>query len=603
MGNFSIKAKILRCETCFMLKKLLIEPSCPDSTIVSECSCGFTRTTIKSFVDEIKKKEIYELKCDLCKKEVKQALYCIKCRRLSCNTCKIIHEEMQSNQDEHIYIDPYKYDFHCAYHHEKLFIAYCMDCDINVCFNCIKEKRHKKHMVVLYNKLEINEKEVAKIKNNIKLSDVKIIKNVNIGKAFFKQIKDEEKKELLKNVFNNSYKENKNILGLIQYFLMIYEDSKNKNYTIIFNLIENIKFNQQPFTVSKSASFDEKLNNFIEYLKNDFILFKRYVSTKVKNNNNQLKQKQKEKNNEIKINNKENNSNEEKNENEINDINEENLNNKENNNDKNININIENEGELIKEDNKIINNDNMDKINNNLLENDKAKRALTFDLNMNDIINDKDGDIIIQKNDSNNELDLKLDIDNFQKDDNNLIINKISENDNNNKINIKKNENSIDDINNNINIDLQNDENKIENISNEKNNIDEINDIILNEENKKDEGKKQKDFKRKSESFSVFDSKKEMFENNSKNKNELRQTLPIKKNSNILKNEKFSQLANVMKEKLAAGTLGRSFTTKNQNANIITQKENPNELLMNKPVATKNIKKKKPKKKKGFFDD
>ena len=105
MGNFSIKAKILRCETCFMLKKLLIEPSCPDSTIVSECSCGFTRTTIKSFVDEIKKKEIYELKCDLCKKEVKQALYCIKCRRLYCNTCKIIHEEIQSNQDEHIYID------------------------------------------------------------------------------------------------------------------------------------------------------------------------------------------------------------------------------------------------------------------------------------------------------------------------------------------------------------------------------------------------------------------------------------------------------------------------------------------------------------------
>ena len=601
MGNFSIKAKILRCETCFMLKKLLIEPSCPDSTIVSECSCGFTRTTIKSFVDEIKKKEIYELKCDLCKKEVKQALYCIKCRRLCCNTCKIIHEEIQSNQDEHIYIDPYKYDFHCAYHHEKLFIAYCMDCDINVCFNCIKEKRHKKHMVVLYNKLEINEKEVAKIKNNIKLSDVKIIKNVNIGKAFFKQIKDEEKKELLKNVFNNSYKENKNILGLIQYFLMIYEDSKNKNYTIIFNLIENIKFNQQPFTVNKSASFDEKLNDFIEYLKNDFILFKRYVSTKVKNNN--LEQKQKEKNNEIKINNKDNNSVEEKNEIKINDINEKNLNTKENNNDKDININIENEGELIKEENKIVNNDNVDKINNNLLENDKAKRALTFGLNMNDIINDKDGDIIIQKNDSNNELDLKLDIDNFQKDDNNLIINKISENDNNNKINIKKNENSIDDINNNINIDLQNDENKIENISNEKNNIDEINDIILNEENKKDEGKKQKDFKRKSESFSVFDSKKEMFENNSKNKNELRQTLPIKKNSNILKNEKFSQLANVMKEKLAAGTLGRSFTTKNQNANIITQKENPNELLMNKPVATKNIKKKKPKKKKGFFDD
>ena len=142
MGKFSIKAKVLCCETCFMLKKLLIEPSCLHSTIVSECSCGFSRSTIKSFADEIKKKEIYEIKCDLFKKEIKQALYCIKCRRLYFNSCKIIHKDTQSSQNEHIYIDPYKYDYHWAYHHEKLLIAYCMYCDIIVCFNCIKENRH-----------------------------------------------------------------------------------------------------------------------------------------------------------------------------------------------------------------------------------------------------------------------------------------------------------------------------------------------------------------------------------------------------------------------------------------------------------------------------
>ena len=61
MGSLTIKAKILRCEKCFMLKKFLIEPNFPESTIVSECSCGFSRIKIISFIEELKKKKYIQL--------------------------------------------------------------------------------------------------------------------------------------------------------------------------------------------------------------------------------------------------------------------------------------------------------------------------------------------------------------------------------------------------------------------------------------------------------------------------------------------------------------------------------------------------------------
>lgn len=46
MGSLTIKNKILRCENCFMLKKITIEPNYPQTTINSECICGSNRQTL-----------------------------------------------------------------------------------------------------------------------------------------------------------------------------------------------------------------------------------------------------------------------------------------------------------------------------------------------------------------------------------------------------------------------------------------------------------------------------------------------------------------------------------------------------------------------------
>ena len=68
MGSLAIKQKILRCEKCFMLKKLLIEPNYPNTTILSKCDCGFFRENILNFTKELKEEEIYIIKCNFCKK-------------------------------------------------------------------------------------------------------------------------------------------------------------------------------------------------------------------------------------------------------------------------------------------------------------------------------------------------------------------------------------------------------------------------------------------------------------------------------------------------------------------------------------------------------
>ena len=162
-----------------------------------------------------------------------------------------------------------------------------------------------------------------------------------------------------------------------------------------------------------------------------------------------------------------------------------------------------------------------------------------------------------------------------------------------------KNEKILDDSNNINNINLINNENKIKNNFEkkitEKNNIDN-NGNKPNEEKKEDKEKKQEEIKKELEA----EPKKEMIENRNNN-NPI--TSNTKKGFNILKNPKFLNLANMMKEKLSAGPLDRNATIKKEPVDIITRKEDPNELIMNKPFVNKSTFKKKPKKINNYSDD
>ena len=114
MGSLTIKNKLLRCEKCFMLKLITIEPDYPQTTVCSECFCGLTRQSLLSFTKELTKEEQFKVKCSFCRKEPKHPSYCTGCRRTYCTTCKQAHDNKIQTKTPHKLIDSYKYDFYCS---------------------------------------------------------------------------------------------------------------------------------------------------------------------------------------------------------------------------------------------------------------------------------------------------------------------------------------------------------------------------------------------------------------------------------------------------------------------------------------------------------
>ena len=281
--SLSIDSQILRCQKCFMVKQIIIEPNYPQTTISSECHCGIVRQTIVSFIKELQKGELYVVKCSFCKKQTKDTLYCTGCRRTYCKTCNKAHNFKIKTKTPHKLIDSYKYDFYCSTHHEELLNAYCKTCCINMCQKCISEKLHKGHRFVKFSKISLTQKDEDNLVNNIKNYADKIEGNVKRTNELYNLHTDEEVKEELKDVCTATVVDNKSILALVKYFQNIYHAINPKNYAIIYNVIENIKFNPQPMPPDCDSSLEEKTLDFVEYLKRDFVLFKRFNAPKAKN--------------------------------------------------------------------------------------------------------------------------------------------------------------------------------------------------------------------------------------------------------------------------------------------------------------------------------
>ena len=229
MGCLAIKEKLLRCEKCFMLRLFLIKPDYPQSTLIYKCSCGFFSSPILSFTKALQSQELYKIKCSICNKEAKYPLYCPGCHQTFCPNCKSSHNTEIKTRTKHILIDSYKYDFYCAEHQDVFNNAYCDDCKINICQNCIKENLHKGHIVYMYNQLILNKNDEKKIKTDIEASAAKIVQKINMSKVLIKQLTDKNQIENLKEVVNTTMIDNKSIIALIQYFYHMYIEMTSLN--------------------------------------------------------------------------------------------------------------------------------------------------------------------------------------------------------------------------------------------------------------------------------------------------------------------------------------------------------------------------------------
>ena len=278
MGSLTIKNKALRCEKCFMLKKITIEPNYPQSTVCFECNCGFTRQSLTTYASILENEELFKVKCSFCGREPKHPTYCTGCRRTYCTSCKQAHDTTIQTKTPHKLIDSYKYDFYCSTHLDDIFCGYCKTCSLNICEECIKEKIHKGHRFIKYEKMLLSPKDEDNLKENLRVNTDKIEANVNKCKAIVSQLKNEETIKDLRNVCNVTVRENKAILNIIRYFYKLYTEMKlkNKNYVLIYNLVENIKFNPQIKFLESDGTIEKKTDDFLEYLKRDYVLFKRF---------------------------------------------------------------------------------------------------------------------------------------------------------------------------------------------------------------------------------------------------------------------------------------------------------------------------------------
>ena len=314
MGSLSIKNKVLRCQKCFMLKKITIEPKFPQSEVCCECACGINRQPVLSFSKELLKEEPYKIKCNFCNKEPKQASYCTGCRRTYCPTCIKGHDININTKTPHDVIDSFKYDFYCSKHREVLLSGYCITCSLNICQNCINEKLHKSHRFVKYTKLILKDRDEDFLKINLKVNMDKVDANTKRCNNILALLTDEGKKKELKEVCDITVQENRSIINIITYFYKIYSEAKYKNYAIIFNVSENIKFNPQLLPSDENASVEQKYSDFLEFLKREYVIFKRFnapkprIDNKKENENNAPNQKD-ERTNTVTNNNHNNNSN------------------------------------------------------------------------------------------------------------------------------------------------------------------------------------------------------------------------------------------------------------------------------------------------------
>ena len=312
MGGLSIDNLELRCVNCFHIFSMKIKPEFPIPKLTKSCNCESTEIDISTFLTEYKKNKKYTISCSNCNKQnPKESIFCNSCKKLICLNClKSTHSEDEEMKNHRcIYID--KIDFFCINHFNEQFCAYCKTCKINICSKCIQENTHEKHKLFIFNKNYDEKKMKEFLKKGIKAAEGKIEYNKVICNMICKKINKPDVKNM-KTLNETNEIANKNILETINIFCEMYEDSKNKNYALISNLIDNIDFNLEKIKFEKNTTKDKDMEDLVNYFKTDFILKVKGKKDLNKNTDKDIDDKDKEKENNTNETNSENNQNEEK---------------------------------------------------------------------------------------------------------------------------------------------------------------------------------------------------------------------------------------------------------------------------------------------------
>ena len=287
MGGLEVSNKFLRCEKCLEIKRFTIMPQYPESKIKMNCRCSEKEVNLYEYLKELRKKEVFKIKCAKCQTEdPKEPKYCYQCQKIYCAKCCDFHSQLSNlvadakpeNKDDintligHKVIGIDKVDFHCILHQNEQFIGFCKKCLLNYCAKCEQENLHKDHEVYLFAPLLIDKKKKELIKEGKKNSQNKIDYNHSASKRIRKKIKNAENKKLIETLSKENEKINLRMLEFFDVLYEMYEKTKHKNYSIIYNVVNNINFNGDKLKFDKNKHEEEDAVVLIEYLKTDFVM-------------------------------------------------------------------------------------------------------------------------------------------------------------------------------------------------------------------------------------------------------------------------------------------------------------------------------------------
>ena len=267
MGNYNLKSGIFRCENCFSIYRMTIEPGLPESYINLECKCSTSRISIKNFLIELTKGTKCKPKCYECQKnDEKNTSYCEDCNHLYCGKC------INKDHQKHNNISLTKLDFNCVFHQKENFCAFCKDCVINICPKCIEIKKHMNHDVIEFDKILMKKTERDFLKDKFNLVQEKLLFNNNLVNNYAKNLKNKDIEKII-NLGKDNSEQNKIILETVNFFMYLYDNSKFKNYNIIINFIEHVNnLNVNKFKLSDKNKIEDNLEKLQKYLSKDFIV-------------------------------------------------------------------------------------------------------------------------------------------------------------------------------------------------------------------------------------------------------------------------------------------------------------------------------------------
>jgi len=204
--------------------------------------------------------------CDICNKKNKgytqnnKFYLCNTCNKNLCPLCNNIHDK------NHIIIDYDDKNYICKKHNET-FNKFCKKCNIDICMICENEE-HSQHDIVDFSKILVNNTDLLKIKEDLKISIDKFKYKINtITKIFNRMVDIIDTYFKINNDIINNYK----ITKRNYYKLQNLYNLKNNNEIIITEINKIINNNKisEIYEFSLKNFYDENGEKYIGEIKNN----------------------------------------------------------------------------------------------------------------------------------------------------------------------------------------------------------------------------------------------------------------------------------------------------------------------------------------------